>query len=80
MKYTPSIPKKSERRVRNSFLILRVEFNRFNGSTGWFSSSLKSVGGGGGFSFGGSPLLGGPRGKVNPATISSLFARLNGGI
>lgn len=56
---TPSMPRKSERLVRNSFFILRVEFNLLSGSGGGFSSSLMSTGGGGGFSFGGSTLVGG---------------------
>lgn len=77
---TPSIPRKSERLVRSSFFILRVEFNLLRGSTGRFSSSLMSTGGGGGFSFGGSTLVGGPRGNANPVTISSSLDRFNGKI
>lgn len=77
---TPSIPRKSERLVRNSFLILRVEFNLLSGSGGGFSSSLTSTGGGGGFSFGGSTLVGGLRRKGWPAIISSSLDRVNGRI
>lgn len=77
--HTPSIPRKSDRLVRNSFLILRVEFNLLSGSTGGASSSLiSSTGGGGGFSLGGSMVVGGPKGKARPVTISSSFDRLNG--
>lgn len=80
MSRTPSIPRKSERLVRSSFFILRVEFNLLRGSTGRFSSSLTSTGGGGGFSFGGSTLVGGPRGNANPVTISSSLDRFSGKI
>lgn len=66
--------------MRSSFFILRVEFNLFRGSTGRFSSSLISTGGGGGFSFGGSTLVGGPRGNAKPATISSSLDKFSGKI
>lgn len=74
------MPKKSDRRERISFLILRVELSLLSGSIGWFSSSLRSTGGGGGFSFGGSTLVGGPSGKARPVTISSSLEKLKGKI
>jgi hypothetical protein len=48
--------------------------------TGGASSSLSSVGGGGGFSLGGSALVGGPRGNSSPDTISTSLERFRGGI
>jgi len=78
--FTPSMPRKSERLVRNSFLSLRVEFNLLSGSGGGFSSSLMSTGGGGGFSFGGSTLVGGLKRKDWSAIISSLLVRASGRI
>lgn len=48
--------------------------------TGGTSSSLSSVGGGGGFSLGGSLLVGGPRGNASSDTISTSLERFRGGI
>lgn len=77
---TPSMPRKSERLVRNSFFILRVEFNLLSGSGGGFSSSLASTGGGGGFSLGGSTLVNGLRRKGWAAMISSSLDKVSGRI
>jgi hypothetical protein len=77
---TPSMPKKSDLLVRSSFLILRVELSLLRGSIGIFSSSLRSTGGGGGFSLGGSTLVGGPNGNDSPVMISSSLEKLKGRI
>lgn len=73
LKITPSIPKKSDLLIRSSFLIRFVELRRFSGS-------ISSLGGGGGFSFGGLIAFAGPIGKGVCEIISSEFVKILGTI